>query len=37
MKWFNGIGYGLYSKLMIWSSNLDSTDILWKPVRKKKR
>ena len=37
MQWFNGFGYGLYSKLMLWSSDLDIDDILWKPVRKKRK
>lgn len=37
MRWFNGFGYGVYSKLMLWSSNLDTNDILWKPARKEKR
>lgn len=37
MQWFNGLGYSLYSKLMLWSSDLDINDIVWKPVRKKKR
>jgi len=36
MVWFNGFGYGTYSKLMLWSSNLDIKDKLWKPVRKRK-
>lgn len=35
MQWFNGFGYGIYSKLMLWSSNLDAEDKLWKPVKKK--
>jgi hypothetical protein len=30
MQWFNGLGYGLYSKLMLWSSDLDLKNILWK-------
>jgi len=37
MQWFNGFGYGLYSKLMLWSSELDTEDRLWKPVRKRRR
>jgi hypothetical protein len=37
MQWLNGFGYGLYSKLMLWSSDLDINDILWKPARNKKR
>ena len=36
MVWFNGFGYRLYSKLMLWSSNLDKDDILWKPAKDKK-
>ena len=28
MNW--GIGYGVYKRLMLWSSNLDIDDILWK-------
>jgi len=36
MQWFNGFGYGLYSKLMLWSSDLDSKDILWKSVKGKR-
>jgi len=35
MQWFNGFGYRIYSKLMLWSSNLDTEDELWKPVKKK--
>lgn len=34
MIWFNGFGYNIYSKLMLWSSNLDTEDKLWKPVKK---
>jgi hypothetical protein len=37
MQWFNGFGYNLYSKLMLWSSNLDTENILWKSVRKKRK
>lgn len=37
MQWLNGFGYNLYSKLMLWSSNLDTENILWKPVRKKRK
>lgn len=37
MQWFNGLGYSLYSKLMLLSSNLDIEDQLWKPVKNKKR
>jgi hypothetical protein len=37
MQWFNGFGYKLYSKSMLFSSNLDINDILWKPARKKKK
>ena len=37
MQWFNGFGYGVYSKLMLWSSDLDTEDRLWKPVKKGKR
>jgi len=32
MVWFNGFGYGVYSKLMLWSSNLDTENKLWKSV-----
>lgn len=29
-----GVGYRVYSKLMLWSSDLDTDDILWKtPVK----
>ena len=37
MQWFNGFGYGLYSKLMLWSSDLDSNDIIWKSVKPKRK
>jgi len=37
MQWFNGFGYGVYSKLMLWSSDLDTEDRLWKPVKKKRK
>jgi len=37
MQWFNGFGYGLYSKLMLWSSDLDTNDIIWKPARPKRK
>jgi hypothetical protein len=37
MQWFNGFGYGAYSKLMLLSSDLDINDILWKSPKKKER
>lgn len=37
MQWFNGFGYSLYSKLMLWSSDLDVNNYLWKSVKPKKR
>jgi len=37
MQWFNGFGYGLYSKLMLWSSDLDTNDIIWKTVKSKRK
>jgi len=37
MRWFNGFGYKVYSKLMLWSSDLDTEDRLWKPVKKKRK
>jgi hypothetical protein len=30
MQWFNGFGYGLYSKLMLWSVDLDTESKIWK-------
>ena len=36
MSWLNGCGYGIYSKLMFWSSSLDTEDRLWKSVKNKK-
>lgn len=36
MRWFNGFGYEIYSKLMLWSSDLDTNDRLWKPVKRRK-
>lgn len=36
MQWFNGFGYGLYSKFMLWSSNLDTKNKVWKFVKGKK-
>jgi len=37
MRWLDGFGYGIYSKLMLWSSNLDTENRLWKPVKKKRK
>jgi len=37
MQWFNGFGYRVYSKFMLWSSNLDTEDQLWKPVKKRRK
>jgi len=34
---FNGFGYGLYSKLMLWSVDLDIKGKIWKPVKKSKK
>jgi hypothetical protein len=33
MQWFNGLGYSIYSQLMIWSVDLDEKDKIWKPVK----
>lgn len=33
MQWFNGFGYSVYSRLMIWSVDLDEKDKIWKPVK----
>lgn len=37
MRWFNGFGYGLYSKLMLWSSDLDTDNKLWKSPKIKRK
>ena len=37
MRLFNGFGYGLYSKLMLWSVDLDIKGKIWKPVKKSKK
>lgn len=37
MQWFNGFGYGVYSRLMLWSVNLDTNDRLWKLVKRRKK
>lgn len=37
MQWFNGFGYRAYSKLMLWSSDMDTEDRLWKSAKSKKR
>ena len=37
MQWFNGFGYEIYSKLMLWSSSLDTEDVIWKPVKKRRK
>lgn len=37
MQWFNGLGYGIYSKLMLLSSDLDTDDILWKSTKRKNK
>lgn len=31
-----GIGYPLYNRVMLWSSDLDTEGKLWKPVKKKR-
>jgi len=33
MRWGNGIGYSLYSKIMNLSVNLDVEHRIWKPVK----
>lgn len=33
MQWFDGLGYSIYSQLMIWSVDLDENDKIWKPVK----
>ena len=33
MQWLNGLGYSIYSQLMIWSVDLDEKDKIWKPVK----
>ena len=37
MRLFNGFGYGLYSKLMLWSVDLDTKGKIWKHVKPKKK
>lgn len=37
MQWFNGFGYEAYSRLMLWSSSLDTEDVIWKPVKRKRK
>lgn len=37
MRWGNGIGYSLYSKVMNWSVNLDIEHKIWRPVKSKKK
>lgn len=35
MRWGNGFGWGLYSKVMLWSCDLDIEGKIWKHVKKK--
>jgi len=37
MKWGNGFGYTLYSKVMHMSVNLDTNNKIWKPVKSKRK
>lgn len=40
MTWFNGLGFGLYQKVMLLSCDLDNEGKIWKyvkPKRKKKK
>jgi len=39
MTWFNGLGFGLYQKVMLLSCDLDNEGKIWKYVKpnKKKR
>lgn len=36
MRWGDGFGYPVYSKLMLWSVDLDTKQKLWKKVKSKK-
>lgn len=37
MQWFNGFGYGIYSRVMTWSVDLDTENQIWKLVKNKKK
>ena len=37
MNWGDGYGYKIYSKVMLWSVNLDKECRIWKPVKHKKK
>lgn len=37
MRWFNGLGYSIYSKVMMWSVNLDTEHKIWKSVKSRKK
>ena len=37
MRWGDGVGYSLYSRVMNWSVNLDKEYKIWKPVKKRKK
>lgn len=37
MIWFNGLGYSLYSKVMMWSVDFDTEHKIWKSVKSKGR
>ena len=37
MTWGNGLGYNVYNKLMLLSSDLDKKNKIWKTVKKQKR
>jgi len=37
MNWGDGYGYKIYSKVMLWSVDLDKEGRIWKPVKQKKK
>lgn len=37
MQWFNGFGYAVYNKVMMWSVNLDHEHKIWKSVKPRRR
>lgn len=37
MIWFNGLGFNLYQKVMLWSCDLDIEGKIWKYPKKSKK
>ena len=37
MFWYNGYGFKIYNKLMLWSVQLDNKGRIWKHIRTKRK